>query len=308
MKVKPGTGAFDPNEHRSRCEEYLGRFLEGRVRLVRAEPLAKSTRDAPWRLDVKVEGMAQSYVLRLGSRRSEHEYEVLRAMESARPGRPIPTPRVYGWDPEGEALGVPCFFSDFIAGESLLKYMLAGEPWAEALYLDTVCALQAVTWEQMASVAHRFGSGETAADFLEAAYEHFKANPHPLADAVYARLKNSMPPLPAVRFSNGDLWLDNLIVRDQQLVGVIDFEHSGFSDPIYEFLLSFFVCPELCGRGTEERYCQRMGFDPDSLPWYRALEYFDIWHWVLITGEPFVHHTADSLSTALIRWLDETPA
>jgi len=293
--------AFNPNEHRSQCETYLSRFLESHVCFVRAVPLAKSTRDAPWRLDVEVDGTPRSYVLRLDSRRSEHEYAVLRAMESG----PIPTPRVYGWDPEGEALGVPCFFSDFISGESLLKYMLAGEPWAEALYLDAVIALQSVTWEQVATVAHRFGSGETAVGFLETTYEYFEANPHPLADAVYDKLKSTMPALPTVRFSNGDLWLDNLIVRDQQLSGVIDFENAGFSDPIYEFLLSFFVCPELRGRGTEERYCQRMGFDPEGLTWYHALEYFDTWHWVLEIGKPFVHHTADSLSAALTRWLDD---
>jgi aminoglycoside phosphotransferase (APT) family kinase protein len=293
--------AFDPNEHRTRCEEYLGRFLEGRVRLLRALPLAESSRDAPWRLDVRVGGETRSYVLRLGARNGEHEHAVLRAMESI----PIPTPRAYGWDPTGEALGAPCFFADLIEGESLLKYLLAGEPWAETLYLDTVCALQAITWEQMASVADRFGQGVTAADFLETAYEYFKADPHPLADAVHARLQATMPPLPEVRFSNGDLWPDNLIVRDGQLAGVIDFEHAGFTDPIYEFLLAFFVAPELRGRGIEERYCQCMGFDSAVLPWYRALEYFDTWHWVAKTGRPFVHHTADNLRAALSRWLDE---
>jgi len=292
---------FNPNQHRSKCEAYLSRFLQGHVHFIHAEPLTKSTRDAPWRLDVEVDGAARSYVLRLDSRRGEHEYAVLRAMESI----PIPTPRVYGWDQEGESLGTPCFFSDFVEGESLLKPMLAGEPWAEALYIDTTCALQAVTREQLTAVGRRFDNGETAADFLETAYEYFKANPHPLAEAAYGKLKATMPALPAVRFSNGDLWLDNLIVRDQQLVGVIDFENAGFSDPIYEFLLSFFVAPELRGRGIEERYCQRMGFDADTLPWYHALEYFDTWHWVMKTGEPFVHHTADSLATALERWLAE---
>jgi aminoglycoside phosphotransferase (APT) family kinase protein len=293
--------AFNPNKHRLQCEEYLSRFLKSRVRLINAEPLAKSTRAAPWRLDVEVNGTVRSYVLRLDSRGSEHEYEVLRAMESIS----IPSQRVYGWDPNGEALGTPCFFSDFIEGESLLKPMLAGEPWAEELYIDTVCKLQAVTRDQLAAVAHRFGEGETAEDFLETAYEYFQTNTHPLANAVYMKLKNMMPVLPSVRFSNGDLWLDNLIVRDQQLVGVIDFENAGFSDPIYEFLLPFFVSPELLGRGIEERYFECMGFDPNTLPWYHALEYFDTWHWVLQTGKPFVHHTADSLRAALRQWLDE---
>ena len=42
-----------------------------------------------------------------------------------------------------------------------------------------------------------------------------------------------MPILQGARFSNGDLWLDNQIIRNRQLVGVIDFENAGFSDPIY---------------------------------------------------------------------------
>ena len=87
--------------------------------------------------------------------------------------------------------------------------------------------------------------------------------------------------------------------------GVIDFENTGFSDPIYEFLLPFFVSPGLCGRGVERRYCERMGFDPDLLGWYLGLEYFDTWHWVKVTGEPFEHYTEEVLQKALDEWLEE---
>ena len=68
------------------------------------------------------------------------------------------------------------------------------------------------------------------------------------------------PDLPEIHFSNGDLWPENLLVRDRRLVAVIDWQHAGFSDPIFEFLLPFFLVPELRGRGIEERYCERMGF------------------------------------------------
>lgn len=291
---------FDPNERREQCEAYLGRFLEKSVSLVHAEMLTKSTRDAPWRLDVEVDGCAQSYVLRLDSRGIEREYQVLQAMESV----PIPTPCVYGWDPEGHALGIPCFFSDFVAGESLLGPMVAGKEWAEELYIDSVCALQAITEEHLSGVVRRL-DGETAADVLEGCNLYFQTNPQPLAERVYRELKERTPDLPEMRFSNGDLWLDNFIVRDEQLAGIIDFANAVFSDPIYEFLLSFFVCSELQGRGIEERYCQRMGFDLGTLPWYHGLEYLDTWHWVLLTGEPFVHHTDESLRADLEKWLDE---
>jgi aminoglycoside phosphotransferase (APT) family kinase protein len=293
--------AFDPNEHRARCEQYLSRALGSQVLLVHAEMLDKSTRDAPWRLDVDAGGTARSFVLRLESRRIEHEYEALRAME----GVTIPTPRAYGWDPEGQGLGVPCFFYDFVEGESLLGPMLAGEPWAEALYIETVCALQSITREQLASIQHLLGDGESAADVLDDAYAYFQADPQPLADAAYACLKGTMPVLPETRFSNGDLWPDNVIVRDRGLAGIIDWALVGFSDPLFEFLLPFFLRPALRGRGIEERYCQRMGFDPGLLSWYHGLEFFDSWRWVLHTGHPYEQHTDESLQADLSRWLAE---
>jgi aminoglycoside phosphotransferase (APT) family kinase protein len=295
------TRAFNPNEHQAECEEYLSRSLKDPVRFVHAELLTKSTRDAPWRLDVEVGGVMRQYVLRLDSRRSEHEYAVLRAMESIS----IPTPRAYGWDPEGKALGVPCFLCDFFEGGSLLEPMLAGERWAEELFIATVCALQGITREQLSAIENRLTGEETAVRFLEAAQKYFVTDPHPLADAVYAKLRETVPALPAARFSNGDLWLDNLIVRDGQLVGIIDFENAGFSDPIYEFLLPFFVSPGLRSRGIEECYCERMGFDAGVLGWYRGLEHFDTWHWVRATGEPFAHYTAEGLQAELESWLDE---
>lgn len=296
------TGTFNPNEHRAECEAYLSRSLGGQARLLHAEPLAKSTRDAPWRLDVEIDGERRSYVLRLDPARGEHEYAVLRAMESI---HAVPTPRAYGWDPQGRAFGLVCFFYDFLEGESLLGPVLAGERWAEDLYIDTVCDLQAVSREQLPSIAHRLQDELTAEATLAAAYDYFAANPHPLAGTVYARLRQTQPVSPASRFSNGDLWLDNLIVRDRRLVGVIDFEGAGFSDPIFEFLLPFFVAPELRGRGVEERYCRRMGFDPNLLPWYHGLEYFDTWRWVTATGKSFVHYTAESLAQALEDWLSD---
>jgi len=295
-----GVTAFNPNEQATRIEDYLGQVLGAKVCLVRARELAQSTRDAPWRLDGEVGGRARSFVLRLESRRIEHEYRVLRAVE----GIPVPTPRAYGWDPAGEALGVRCFFYEYVEGESLLDHMLAGHAWADELYIDTACALQSVTRDQLEAVSDLLGEGETAADVLQDAYAYFQEHPHPLADAAYARLKETQPSLPGPRFSNGDLWPDNLIVREGQLAGVIDWALAGFSDPIFEFLLPFFLRPALRGRGTEERYCERMGFDPAVLRWYHGLEFFDSWRWVRLTGEPYEQHTDESLEADLGRWLE----
>jgi aminoglycoside phosphotransferase (APT) family kinase protein len=290
---------FDPNQHQAACEAYLNRCLESRVKFSHAEKLARSSREAPWRIDVKSNGTTKSYVLQVDSQNIEHEFQILKALETI----PIPTPRVYGLDLRGEALGVACFLSDYIEGESLAGPILAGESWAEELYINAVCSLQAVTENQLGAVA-RCLKRETAEEVLEEAYAELKDGSRPLADEAYNELKKRVPKLPALRFSNGDLWLDNFIVKDQTLAGIIDFPNAMFSDPIFEFLLSFFISPELQGRGLEERYCNQIGYDPATLAWYHGLEYFDTWRWVLKTKRNFVHHTAESLKINLQNWLD----
>jgi hypothetical protein len=45
---------------------------------------------------------------------------------------------------------------------------------------------------------------------LEDAQAYFQSNPRPLAARAYRVLKEEMPALPMVRFSNGDLWLGEL--------------------------------------------------------------------------------------------------
>jgi aminoglycoside phosphotransferase (APT) family kinase protein len=291
---------FDPNENPKSIENYLNKNLGYQAEFVQATRLAKSTREAPWKLIVETNRKAASYVLQLDQGTIEHEYQALKAMEQI----PISTPKVYGLDLSGKEIGVPCFFSDFIEGESLLEPMIAGELWAEELYLNTVGELQSVTTNQLGNFAKML-EYETAKDVLEDAYSDLKTETRSLADVAYRKLKRTMPKMPAVRFSNGDLWLENFIAKDQKLAGVIDFANATFSDPIFEFLLSFFVAPELQGRGIEERYCQQMGYDPSIICWYHGLEYFDTWRWVLKTGEGFVHHTAKSLENDLRNWLGD---
>jgi len=291
---------FDPNDHPEQCAKYMSRFLGFPVSFIRADVLTQSTRLAPWRVDVQVNGIEQAYVLQLDTRGMEYEYKVLKALEAI----PLPTPRVYGLDMQGETLGVACFFSEFIDGESLLTPMLAGEAWAENLYLDAVCVLLAITDDDLGDIAQELNR-TTAEEVLEDSYAYLKDRALPLADTIYQKLKAEMPDLPPLRFSNGDLWLDNFIIKDRKLAGVIDFQGAGFSDPVFEFLLSFFVSPELHGRGIEERFCQLIGADPVTLRWYHGLEFFEAWSWLLKTGKTFVHHTAESLEMDLTKWLEE---
>lgn len=84
---------------------------------------------------------------------------------------------------------------------------------------------------------------------------------------------------------------------------MIDWQHAGWSDPLFEFLLPFFLVAELRSRGIEERYCERKGYDPALVHWYHGVEFFDSLSLMLKIGEPHEMHTAESLTRDLERWL-----
>ena len=279
----------------------LERVLGFSARSIRSTALGASSRETPWRVDVETDEGPFRLLVRFGNSCSANEVSALAAMASHQ----LPTPRVLHWDPDAKALGTPLFVSTFIDGDPLLDAMKAHAPWADALYIDTVCTVQSITAADLPpGSTDQLGGTESAIEVLEKGYAMFE-RPNPLAKRAYRRLKEMWTGSPGDRFSNGDLWPENLLVLGNRLAGIIDWQHAGFTDPIFEFLLPFFLVPELRGRGTEEAYCQRMGFDPAILSWYRGLELFDSLRWVLKLGKPYGIHTAESLQRDLIRWLEE---
>lgn len=280
-------------------ERFLGEQLNQDVSDLSTASLGASSRETPWRIDFKSADVQQSVLLRYGSSCSKNEVTALRAMEH----HDLPTPKVLAWDEWGEALGVPIFVSEFITGESLLVPMKAGKDWACDLYIDVVCRVQAIRADELPNgAAATLEIAESAADVLEDAYRMF-SDKDALVESAYRTLVKTMPSLPDQQFSNGDLWPDNLLVHGQKLVGIIDWQHAGFSDPLFEFLLPFFLVPELRDRGIEERFCERKGIDPKVLGWYHGLEFFDSLRWVQKTGKPYEMHTADTLCADLEQWI-----
>jgi len=281
---------------------YLGEQLNQDVSNLSATSLGASSRETPWRIDFESQAVKQSVLLRYGSGCSKNEVAALRAMEC----HELPTPKVLAWDKTGEAFGTPVFVSEFIRGKSLLSPMKTGEDWACELYIDVACRVQAIRADELPEGASAtLETSESAADVLEDAYRMFSERDD-LVESAYRALVETIPALPDQQFSNGDLWPDNLLIRDRELVGIIDWQHAGFSDPLFEFLLPFFLVPELRGRGIEERFCERKGINPKVLHWYHGLEFFDSLRWVLRTGKPYEMHTEDTLRVDLRRWLVST--
>jgi aminoglycoside phosphotransferase (APT) family kinase protein len=193
---------------------------------------------------------------------------------------------------------------EFIEGESLRDALVRGVSWAEDVYLDAVCMLQGVSRAQLGSTGDAFGDGSTACDTLDWVAERFpRYTSDPLVDTVYRRLRRTIPPLPEVRFGNGDLSPGNMIVRDGKLAGIVDFEFAGFFDPLYEFMAPFGWCPELRDKGLEERYCKRTGFPLKVINWYHAACQFGLWLEMVSNPKAECEGcTAESCRTYLEQW------
>ena len=185
------------------------------------------------------------------------------------------------------------------------RHLSFGEKWAEDVFLDTVCALQAITREQLGELAEKFGQGSTAAGGLAWTAERFpRYTNDPLVSEVYKRLKERMPLLLEPRFGNGDLNPSNMLVSGHALAGIIDFEFTGFFDPMSEFMAPFGWCPELRNKGLEVRFCERNGFDLGIIDWYRAATHFGSWLHLLAHPQAECEGwTASSCKAALEKWV-----
>ena len=281
-------------------EDLLSEATGTPVRIVSARELGASSRETPWRIDVETQSGPHSWLLRSGDSTRPNEVAALEAMAS----HPIPTPGVVLWDETGSILGTPVFVSEFIDGDPLLPAMVAGEEWAIDLYVDTACDLQAIAPDDLPPGTADLLQVETIQQVIGAAFDRFELRTV-LHEQAHDILIATQPQLPDPAFSNGDLWPENILIRDRQVVGVIDWQHAGWSDPIFEFLLPFFLVPDLRGRGIEEGYVERKGCDRSVLDWYRGVEIFDSLAWVLHLGEPYEIHTAETLTEDLDRWVQE---
>jgi aminoglycoside phosphotransferase (APT) family kinase protein len=288
--------------------DYLSDSLRTNVRIRSISELPASTRSAPLLIDCSISGLGRRFVFRYGGSVMKHEYNVLRALMN----HPLPSPGAYGWEEAEKYFGQRGFIYEFIDGDSLLPPMLRGEEWAFDLYIETALQLDSVKRHCFSTTYPDLSDGESAEDILIDAYQYLSRQRDKLhtgsdndllnIDRVYQILAAAKPSLPALRFSNGDLYPDNIRIRDKKLTGIIDFAFAGFSDPLYEFLLPFFLHPELRGRGVEARYCRIVGIDPAALQWYHRLEYFDSLRWILKSGQNYGYHTAESIISELSRY------
>lgn len=182
-----------------------------------------------WPLLVRREGGGAMYSDTLSL---EEEYEVLRATYEAG----VRVPRVYG------------FISDLDGRQALVMERLPGESIGRKIVMDPQIesarsALPAQMAEQLAKIHEVHvqkllflpGSADSGAQYMiESLRRDLNAieEPHPVIELGLLWLQEHLPPSRGAVLVHGDFRVGNLLVTEQGLVGVLDWEFAHLGDPV----------------------------------------------------------------------------
>jgi aminoglycoside phosphotransferase (APT) family kinase protein len=174
----------------------------------------------------------------------KQQYQVLQALEATT----LPTPRVYWYEEDPKLLGGPFFIMEKIEGEVPNPWSRAGkEAYAEAArrgklprsFVETLAALHNLDWR--AAKLEFLGVPDQGNDFAlreiakwESLIEQSHHRPEPVLTELLMWLKSNAPPVQRLVLVHGAYRTGNLIIRDDAIAAVVDWELQVIGDPMYD--------------------------------------------------------------------------
>jgi aminoglycoside phosphotransferase (APT) family kinase protein len=216
----------------------------------------------------------------------QQEGAVLHAMEYS----PVPTPRVRWLDAHGVRLGRPAVIMDLVKGVCDGFVLNGSRPLerrvdiAHRLY-DHLAEIHRFDWR-----AHGLdkvledpgpGAATVAVDHWERELRAVQLEPEPELEVVLAWLRAHAPRAQVTTLVHGDFKAGNVLLRDDDVVAVLDWETAHLGDPLED--IGWVTNPLRAGEhriaGVWEpedlirRWSDRTGFDADepSIEWWRVL-------------------------------------
>src|SRR5216684_1388991 len=174
----------------------------------------------------------------------KEQYQVLQALEPTA----APTAKVYWYEEDPALLGGPFFIMEKIEGEVPNPWSRAGkEKYAEAArrgklplsFVETLAKLHNLDWR--AAGLDFIGVPGDGKDFAlreiakwESLIAESGHKPEPVLTELLMWLKANAPAARRLAFVHGAYRTGNLIIRDDAIVGVIDWELQVIGDPMYD--------------------------------------------------------------------------
>lgn len=172
------------------------------------------------------------------------QYRVLQALE----GTAVPAPRVYWYEADPSLLGGPFFLMERIAGDVPNPWSRDGKRFYEAAaarnvlprsFVEALAAIHTVDWRAVGLdfLGVPAGGNQFALDEIEkwqSLIEQSAHKPEPVLTEVLQWLRANAPPARALTLVHGAYRTGNLIIDQDRVTAVIDWELQVIGDPMYD--------------------------------------------------------------------------
>lgn len=192
----------------------------------------------------------------------DEQYRVLQALDPT----PVPTPSVYWYEADTSLLGGPFFLMERIGGEVPNPWSTPGKRFYAAAaergrlprsFIEALAAMHTLDWR--AAGLHFLGVPAEGDDFArrevakwESLIHQSLRKPEPVLTELLAWLKANAPPTRRLALVHGAYRTGNLIIDNDAVAAVIDWELQVIGDPLYDVA---YVLSDLNREGTPLLSC-----------------------------------------------------
>lgn len=239
-----------PDDIAARLTPFLERETGGPVRVANVRTMTGGATREAWSLDVTVQDAGAPRELGLvlllfrpGGQRAfsaRDEFRLLGATRAA--GAPVPKPMFVG----EEALGRPFYMMERLSGETIGRRLVREERFAEARRVLPVQLAEALAAIHRVPLDGRDGSDPldflprpesgkpvvaSELERLEEMYRQITVEPHPAFEIAFRWLAERQPTSTDVALVHGDFRIGNVMVGEEGLRAVLDWELAHAGDP-----------------------------------------------------------------------------
>lgn len=174
----------------------------------------------------------------------EEQFRVLKALEPT----PAPTPAAYWYEPDPTLLGGPFLIMEKVEGEVPNPWSKAGkQAYAEAAkrgvlprsFVEALASLHNLDWR--AAGLEFLGVPGPGPDFARREIAKWKAlahessrEPEPVLTEILQWLEANAPEARRLAFVHGAYRTGNIIIRDDRVAAILDWELQVIGDPMYD--------------------------------------------------------------------------
>jgi aminoglycoside phosphotransferase (APT) family kinase protein len=192
----------------------------------------------------------------------EQQFLVIKALEATS----APTPKAYWYEEDSSLLGGPFFVMEKVEGEVPNPWSRVGKQfYAEAAkrgklprsFVEALASLHNLDWR--AAGLDFIGVPKSGNDFVlreiakwESLIQQSRLKPEPVLTEVVMWLKANAPSVQRLAFVHGAYRTGNLIIKDDAIAAIIDWELQVIGDPLYDVA---YVLSELNREGSPLLSC-----------------------------------------------------